>query len=125
MMNRIVFNTIVRTVRVNPTTRTIAPYRWVSLVFLLNSLSRSSNSSLILFFRVQHKLPLIKQDKDQIYQLLLQVVLLFFLEVSHEAIHVHIVTAVHNINQISLYYRFCLVSFQWYTSSFKCCTRCC
>jgi len=45
MMNRIAFNTIIRAARVNPTIRTVAPYRWQSTQSAANQGGQGSNLS--------------------------------------------------------------------------------
>ena len=63
MLSRIAFNNIVRAARVNPTIRSVAPYRWVSLTFFIKFSSD-------FLFSNHHKVVLVKEEEDPIYQLL-------------------------------------------------------
>lgn len=77
-MNRIALNAVVRAARINPTIRSAAPYRWVSLQISLNifiwtfTISYFSNPAILL---------VVNKHKDLHLLLVLQVVLQFFSEV--------------------------------------------
>lgn len=97
-MNRLVFNTVVRTARVNPVIRSAAPYRWVR--FGQNLFEHFYLNVFIVYFSNRAILLLDNKHKDLPLQRELPVVLLFFSEVrflSHAEQHVVEVFSVHPI----------------------------
>lgn len=101
-MNRIAFNTVVRTVRINSAARPIVPYRWVSEIFRKKQFEEASVN-----FNFSNRVMQVVANKDKVPHSLpvLPVALLYSSEVSflsHEAKHV---LGVSSLYQITQYYQ--------------------